>query len=227
LFVLCVLCVLCGLIFLYLPQRTQRTQRVGSLSAVAVAAVRASGDRLGRRLLRLWTLWPQPQVSGFAIQFVGFTNALGQPQSAVFAVTNVSRRTITFVTPETQVRTNGVWSELVVVGPLPIRPVSLPRGQGTIVTVAAPNRGEAWRMAIIWYYELSTAEIYLGRAKNLLRTAKEGSLSGWKYGFALTSYTNFSAEMELTKAEPSSPANKSQPIRSENNRTSSAADSRR
>ena|SRR5947208_3663824 len=177
-------------------------------------------------LLIAGVLRPQPQVSGLAIKFVGFTNALGQPQSAVFAVTNLSRRTITFVTPEPQVRTEGVWSEPVVVGPLPIS-LGLDGGQGTNVTVAVPNRGQAWRMPIVWVYDLSTLEFYVHRGKNLLRTAKDGSLSGWKYGSALTGYTNFSAEIELTKAEPDDPANGTQPIRSETNRTSSAAGSRR
>ncbi len=171
-------------------------------------------------------LWPQPQASGLAIKFVGFTNALGQPRSAVFGVTNLSRRTITFVTPEPQVRTGGSWSEIVVAGPRPIS-VKLAGGQGTNVTMTVPSRGEAWRMPIMWVYDLSTLDFYVHRSKNLLRTAKEGSLSGWKYGFALTGYTNFSAEMELTKAEPDGPANGSQPIRSETNRTSSAAGSRR
>ncbi len=96
-------------------------------------------------------LWPQPQASGLAIKFVGFTNAFGQPRSAVFGVTNLSRRTITFVTPEPQVRTGEGWSEIVVAGPLPIRGVGLAGGQGTHVTVAVPDREEAWRMPFIGY----------------------------------------------------------------------------
>ena len=171
-------------------------------------------------------LWPQPQASGLGIKFVGFTNTLVPPLSAVFGVTNLSRRTIGFVTPEPQVRTGGNWSEIVFAGPGPIR-VELAGGQGTIVTMTVPSRGEAWRMPIIWFYQLSTLDLYAHRSKNLLRTAKEGSLSGWKYGFALTGYTNFSVEMELTKAEPDGAANGSQPFRSETNATSSAAGSRR
>ncbi len=172
-------------------------------------------------------LWPQPQASGLAIKFVGFTNALGQPRSAVFSVTNLSRITISFVIPEPQVRTGGNWSEIVVAGPPPIRGFRLAGGQGMNVTMTVPSRGEAWRMPIRWAYDLNTLDVYVRRSKNLLHTAKEGSLSGWKYGFALTVYTNFSAEMESTKAEPDGPANGSQPIRSETNRTSSAAGSRR
>ena len=171
-------------------------------------------------------LWPQPQVSGLAIKFVGFTNALGQPRSAVFGVTNLSRSTISFVIPEPQVRTGGSWSEIVVAGPNQIRGFRLAGGQGTNVTTTVPSRGEAWRMPIRWFFDLSTLDVYVRRSKNLLHTAKEGSLSGWKYGFALTSYTNFSAEMELTKAEDGA-ANGSQPFRSETNRTPPAAGSRR
>jgi hypothetical protein len=169
-------------------------------------------------------LWPQPKASGLGIKFVGFTNALGQPQSAVFGVTNLSHRTIGFVTPEPQVRTGGNWSEIVFAGPG--KRVELAGGQVTNVTMTVPSRGEAWRMPIIWFYQLSTLDIYVHRSKDLLSTAKEGSLSGWKYGFALTSYTNFSAEMELTKAEDGA-ANGSQPFRSETNQTSGTAGSGR
>lgn len=170
-------------------------------------------------------LWPQPQASGLAVSFVGFTNALGQPQSAVFAVTNFSRRKITFVTPEPQVRTEVDWPESVVVGPLPIN-IRLDGGQGTNVTVAVPNRGEAWRMPIVWVYEPSRLELYAHRSKSLLRTAREGSLSGWNYGIGLTCQTNFSAEMEL-KPGPAGPANGSQPIRPVTSGTPAATDSRR
>jgi hypothetical protein len=171
-------------------------------------------------------LWPQPQASGLAIKFVGFTNTLGQPRSAVFGVTNLSRRTITFVTPEPQVRTGEGWSEILVAKPRPIT-VALAGGQGTNVTVAIPNRGEAWRMPIRWSHQLSTADFYIHRGKNLLRTAKEGSLSGWKYGFALPCFTNFSAELELSRVETDGAANASQPFSSETNGTSPAAGSRR
>jgi hypothetical protein len=170
-------------------------------------------------------LWPQPQGSGLAIRFVGFSNALGQPRSAVFGVTNLSRRMITFFVPEPQVRIGAAWAG-VVPGTDPPG-LTLDGGLGTNVTVALPKNGDAWRMPIIWAYELSRAEVYLGRGKNLLRTAKEGSLSGWKCGFALTGYTNFSPELELTKAEPDGAANGSQPFSSSTNTTPSAAGSRR
>src|SRR6266516_2193361 len=172
-------------------------------------------------------LSPQPQATGLAIKFVGFTHALGQPRSAVFGVTNLSRSTIGFVIPEPQVRTGGSWSEIVVAGPPPIRGFRLAGGQGTNVTMTVPSRGEAWRMPVMWAYDMSTLDVYVHRSKNLLRTAKEGSLSGWKYGFALTVYTNFSPEMELTNAEPDGLANGSPPVSPRTNRTSSAAGSRR
>jgi hypothetical protein len=83
-------------------------------------------------------------------------------------------------------------------------------------------------MPIIWVYEVSPVDFYVHRGKNLLRTAmEEGSLSGWKYVGSLTGFTNFSAEMELTRAEPDGAANRSQPVGSETNQTSPAAASRR
>ncbi len=168
-------------------------------------------------------LWPQPRASGLAIQFVGFTNAPGQRRSAVFGVTNLSRRTITFVTPEPQVRTGAGWSEIFFAQPLAIKGVGLGRGQGTQVTVADPDGEEAWRMPIIWSYDMSTVEIYARRVKNMLDTAKEGSLAGWNYGWGLTGYTNFSAEVKFGRAEPDGAANGRQPIRAETNGTSGAA----
>ena len=93
--------------------------------------------------------------------------------------------------------------------------------------MAVPSDGEAWRMPVLWHYDLSALEVYFYRGKNLLRTVQEGSLAGWNHGFGLSCYTNFSAAVELARAEPDGAANGSQPIRSETNRTSSAAGSRR
>lgn len=160
--------------------------------------------------------WPLPQGSGVTIQFVGFTNAPGQPQSCVFGLTNLSRRKITFVTAEPQSRTAGVWSETIAVAS-PAMGIELGVGQGTNVTVAVPSGGEAWRMPVIWGCYMSTAEVYLGRVKNLLRTVQDRSLAGWNYGFALRGYTNFSAAVELARAEPGGAANGSQPVGSETN----------
>jgi hypothetical protein len=175
-------------------------------------------------LLVAIVFWSQPQASGLAIAFVGYTNVFGQPRSAVFGVTNLSRRRINFVVvPEPQIRTEGVWSEVAITGPLPMS--GLPGGQGKNVTSALPSRGKAWRMPIIWGHDISTAERYVHRVKNLLRAG--GSLSGWKYGFALPCYTNFSAEMELPKAEPDGAASRSQPVPSDTNLTSAAAGSGR
>ena len=170
--------------------------------------------------------WPLPQGSGVTIQFVGFTNAPGQPRSSVFGVTNLSRRKITFAALEHQSRTAGVWSETIAVAS-PAIGIELGVGQGTNVTVAVPSDGEAWRVPVGWAYDLSAFEVYFYRCKNLLRTVQKWSLAGWNYGFGLTSHTNFSAEMELARAEPDGAANGSQPIRSETNRASSAAGSRR
>src|SRR5687768_9190212 len=111
--------------------------------------------------------WPLPQGSGVTIQFVGFTNAPGQPRSSVFGLTNLSRRKISFVTAEPQFRTAGVWSETIAVAS-PAMGTELGVGQGTNVTVAVPSGGGAWRMPVLWSYNMSTAEVYLGRVKNLL-----------------------------------------------------------
>ena len=169
-------------------------------------------------------VWSQPQGSGLAIAFLGFTNVLGQPQSAVFGVTNLSRRRIDFVViREPQIRTERVWSEVAITGPLPMS--GLPAGQATNVTIGLPNRGRAWRMPIVWGYDISAAERYVQRLKNLLRVG--GSLSNWKSGFALPCYTNFSAELELSKAEPDDAASRSQPVSSQTDSTSATAGSGR
>jgi hypothetical protein len=170
--------------------------------------------------------WPLPQGSGVTIQFVEFTNTPGQRQSSVFGLTNLSRKKISFVTAEPQSRTAGVWSETIALAS-PAMGIELGVGQGTNVTVAVPSGGEAWRMPVLWSYRLSALEVYFYRGKNLLRTVQERSLAGWNYGFALSSYTNFSAAVELARVEPGGAANGNQPIRSEINRTSSAAGSRR
>jgi hypothetical protein len=172
------------------------------------------------------TLWPQPPSSGLTIQFVGFTNVAGQPSFAVFGVTNLSRKSMTFAPAQPQVRTGGVWSGAVVVRP-PAIGIALRAGWGTNVSVDLPDHAEAWRMPVVWGYDLNKWEFYVQRSKNLLRTAQHGSLSGWREGFGVNGYTNFSAEIESTKAEPDGAANGSQPIRSETNSTPSAAGSRR
>src|SRR5712691_2467378 len=146
-------------------------------------------------LLVAISIWPRPQDSGLAISFVAFTNALGGSRSAVFGVTNICRRTITFVTPEPQIRTNGVWAEIVVAGPFPLDGLWLYGGQGTNVTVAVPNRGEAWRMPILYAYHQNKGESYVYQVKLMLQ-----SLSGGKYHAGSTGYRAFSAVMELTKA---------------------------
>ena len=173
-------------------------------------------------LLVAVVFWPQPQVSGLTIAFVRFTNAPGQPRFAVFGLTNLSHRTINFVViPEPQIRTEGGWSEVAVAGAL--RASELAGGQGTNVSMALPSRGEAWRMPIIWGYDMSTAERYAHRVMNLLTTGKESP----KYAYALPIYTNFSAEMELLKGKPAGSATPSQPVGSETNRRLSAAGSGR
>src|SRR5688572_2205342 len=102
--------------------------------------------------------WPLPQGSGVTIQFVGFTNAPGQPRSSVFGLTNLSRRKINYHTAEPQSRTAGVWSETIAVAS-PAIGIELGVGQGTNVTVAVPSGGEAWRMPVLWSYRPSALEV--------------------------------------------------------------------
>src|SRR5262245_28473018 len=109
-------------------------------------------------LLVAVVLWPQPQVSGLAITFAGFTNALGEPRSALFGVTNSSRRSISFVILDPQIRTDGRWSEVAAV--VRRMTLTLAGGQGTNVTMAVASRGEAWRMPVLWVYEPNSAEFY-------------------------------------------------------------------
>jgi len=165
---------------------------------------------LGVLLLSGVMLWPEPQDAALAIRFVAFTNPLGQPRSAVFGVTNLSHRTIALRALGQQVRSNGVWSEIMIVGPLPMSN-GLGGGQGTKVTVAVPTGGEAWRMPLVWVYRPSRMDCYVARGKNLLDTARRGTLSGSNYGFSMTGHTNFSADMESTKAEPSQSADPARP----------------
>lgn len=153
-------------------------------------------------LLTAVVLWPRPDVNGIAITFVMFTNAPGQPPSAVFSVTNRGPERISFVIPEPQIRSEGVWSEIVVPG----RPaLELADGNGTNVTIALPTHGDAYRMPIVWCYRPSLPKLYFRRTQNLIyNTAKRGSLAGWKYGFVLTTYTNFSSELSRLPQEPAS-----------------------
>jgi hypothetical protein len=136
-------------------------------------------------------LWPQPRVSYLAISFTAFTNTTGQPRAAMFSVTNLSRRLITFGVPDPQVRKEGAWPATVATGPL--LPTLLKGGGRTVVTAAVPTGGEAWRLPILWVYEPSETEFYVHRRMSLL---------GWKHGFRLTGHTNFSAAMEPSQAEP-------------------------
>jgi hypothetical protein len=173
-------------------------------------------------------IWRQPRVPALDIRFTGFTNAPGQLGSAVFRVTNRSRRPISFVTLAPQVRIEGAWSDVVPPGPLAISLV-LEGHQGTNIAVTIPNGGQAWRVPILWCYSAfsSPAEFYLRRVASLLRTAKQGSLSGWKYGWGLGGHTNFSAEIASNVAEQDGAANRSQPVHPQPNQTSAAAGSGR
>ncbi len=171
--------------------------------------------------------WGNQRVSRSAVELVALTNVLVQPRSAVFGLTNLSHRTISFIAPEPQVLTRGVWSGVVVPGGVSSG-FRLAGGQGANLTVAIPSHGEAWRMPIIWSYRPTRTELYVSRGRNLLYTLKKGmSLSGWNYGVVSRGGTNVSAVMPLIRAEPDGAANESQPIRSETNQTSSAAGSRR
>jgi hypothetical protein len=150
-------------------------------------------------LLVVVMCWPQRQASGLAVTFLRFTNAPGRPPSAVFGVTNLSGRGIVFAIPDPQIRSNGVWADVTVV---PQLGTDLAGGEGTNITVALPSGGQTWRMPILWAYRMSRREIYIYRFKSLLRTAQEGSLAGWNYSPSGDGYTNVSAEMGWTKAEP-------------------------
>ena len=164
-------------------------------------------------------LRPQERLSGVAIRFAGFTNALGQPRSAVFSVTNHSHKRIVFAVPEPQIRIGTNWTD---VSPgMDPATHALDGGQSTNFTLDLPKRGDAWRMPIMWAYNGNTPEYRLRCAKNFLRGL------GWQYGGALPGYTNFSADMELISGEPGGAANGSQPFRARTNRPSEAAGSRR
>lgn len=150
-------------------------------------------------LLVVVMCWPQRQASGLAVTFVRFTNAPGRPPSAVFGVTNLSGRGIVFAIPDPQIRSNGVWADVTVV---PQLGTDLAGGEGTNITVVIPSAGQTWRMPIIWDDKMSRLGFCIYRLKSLLRTAKKGSLAGWNYSPSRDGYTNFSAEMGSTKAEP-------------------------
>jgi hypothetical protein len=174
-------------------------------------------------------LWPQPQRSRLAIQFVSHThtNEPGRRPCVVFGVTNLSHKSLTWTWAYPQVRSNGVWSEVEIIGPGTMHE-DLDGGQGMRVIVAVPDRGEAWRLPIVWsYVPRSHLGSIVADVVNSRREAKNGSVPGWTSGFGWTCCTNFSSEMASTQAEPTGAANGSQPFSSETNRTSSAAGSRR
>jgi hypothetical protein len=180
-------------------------------------------------LVILVVIWLRPQRSGLSIQFVSciYTNEPGHRPCVVFGVTNLSHKSVTWTWAYPQVRSNAVWSEVEIMGPSTMHE-DLDGGQGMHVIVAVPNRGEAWRVPIVWsYVPSSRLGSIVADVVNSRREAKKGSVPGWTSGFGWTCYTNFSSEIASTQAEPIGAANRSQPIRSETNSTSSAAGSGR
>ena len=156
-------------------------------------------------LVVLVAIWPRPQPSGLSIQFVSRINTNNEPglrPCVVFGVTNLSHKSVTWTWAYPQVRSNGLWSEVEIMGPFTMHE-DLHVGQGMHVIVADPGRGEAWRVPIVWSYVPSRLGSVVADVVNSRREAKKGSVPGWTSGFGWTCYTNFSMEIARTQAEQS------------------------
>jgi hypothetical protein len=67
-----------------------------------------------------WFVWPKPAGSGLTVQFAGLVGGWSPARFAIFSVSNMTSRSISFVTGNPQLGTGGVWSQGIV---WPTRPV--------------------------------------------------------------------------------------------------------
>ncbi len=140
----------------------------------------------------------RPSRSPLVIQFLWHTN-FNDPRllpCAVFAVTNSSHHKITCKRAYPQVRHGGIWSTVDLYGPRPIMS-DLVQGEGEcLIEPIPPGRSESWRLPIVW--------------SRIPATAFEHCLD--HFG-VVTWFTNYSAELVLTRTEPEVSPNAALPHR--------------
>ena len=169
-----------------------------------------------------WFVWPKPAGSGLTVQFAGLVGGWSPARFAIFSVSNMTSRSISFVTGNPQLGTGGVWSQGIV-WPTSASGAELRVGQFTNYLVAVPTNACNWRLPVTWCYKPDVSETIVARSKSFLRAVKEGRRPGLGYDFAVTSYTNFSAGIEFVGTQPGSATNPTHPSGSYTNREPAAA----
>jgi hypothetical protein len=122
-----------------------------------------------------------------------------------FGVTNGSSLDIDYTACAPQMKSNGLWLEVQIPTPgfvttLPAGHGTLPGGQAVTLVITAPQRGEAWRLPVVWGYRLTRWQLLKNRGDNLLAgLLHPGIVPRAIYPEA---YTNYSVEINASPSRP-------------------------
>jgi hypothetical protein len=168
---------------------------------------------------------------GLVVSLQQLRTPAGVTPAAQFAVSNSDSRIMYVIYAAPQIRSNGRWNSWTDADYHPFFCL-LPGGAVTNVIVSIPHPGNDVRVPFQWGWWKRPSPIQriaprlTTRFSNLMITLRTSqSLRGWNdpYG-GLPEFTRF---YYITNAEPTGPANRSQPIRSETSSTPVATGSRR
>ena len=143
-------------------------------------------------------LLPRLPGTGPVVQFQRFTNGPGQSHLALFSVSNGDARTISFIPGYPQISTGDFWAQIAS-WPTSSTGIQLRSGQVTNITVTVSNDSNAWRLPVMWCYELNISESLVFKSKRLIDEVSPGLLSHRSMMIAIN--TNYSAAIEFSAAE--------------------------
>jgi hypothetical protein len=143
-------------------------------------------------------LLPRLPGTGPVVQFQRFTNGPGQSHLALFSVSNGDARTISFIPGYPQISTGDFWAQIAS-WPTTSTGSQLRSGQSTNLVLKVSADANAWRLPVLWCYELNISESLLFKSKRLIDEVSPGLLSHRSMMMVIN--TNYSAAIEFSAAE--------------------------
>jgi len=135
-----------------------------------------------------------------AITFAGFTNAGGQNTAAIFSIKNPYARPVSFFPLEPQVRASGDWASIALPTGGQARKLG-PEGEANF-TVNVPVDASAWRVPVLWSIEPNRLEDFRYKLRNnWIEYRENGTLLGWRIGYRLESFTNYTPELSHSELQ--------------------------